>query len=231
VPAFAEYLRSLGVRFHFSTAAVGADTGVLRTSRGDLAADYVALTLGHELDQLLPEPSDAAGLRRCQLHMLRVAAPAGFRLAPAVLTGTSLLRYDGFLACPSSTALRQELEAEAPALIAAGVNLMFVQHPSGDLIVGDSHVYDATPAPFADEELDALLLHEAGRLLGVAGFTVKERWLGTYASTPSGAYLTPRPAPGVVGAAVTSGIGMTTALGLAPSVLDALIASSDASVH
>ena len=221
-PVLAAHLAGLGVEFHYGTAASSAETGVLHTSRGDVRADSVVLALGHDLDLLLPEPCEAAGLRRAQLHMLRVAAPAGFELEPALLSGTSLLRYDGFLRCPSSGLLRAELRRENPALLAAGVNLMMTQAANGDLIVGDTHDYSATPSPFADEDYDSLLLTETVRLLGTGRPVVRERWLGTYASTPTGAYLTPSPARGVVGVAVTSGIGMTTALGLAPAVLDQL---------
>ncbi len=220
--AFATYLSDLGVRFLWSTAALGAESGLVRTGRGDVTARHVVLAPGHDLDHLLPAPCADAGLRRCQLHMMRVGVPAGFRLEPGLLTGTSLLRYDGFLACPSSDALRNRLAADSPGLLAAGVNLMFTQTPGGDLIVGDTHEYGQTPSPFAAAELDSLLLAETRRLFGVP-VEVRERWLGTYASTPTGCYLTPTGAPGVVGVAVTSGIGMTTALGLAPAVLDQLL--------
>ena len=222
VPAFVQYLARLGVHFVTRTNALAAEEGVLHTNRGDIKADKVVLALGHDLDQLLPEPCAASGFRRCQLHMLRVAAPEGRRFGPAVLTGSSLLRYEGFLACPSSGALLARAQAETPALLAAGVNLMFTQEPSGDLLIGDTHAYGTTPSPFSAEELDELILDETKRLLGVAELRVRERWLGVYASTPTGSYLTPCPASGVVGVAVTSGIGMTTALGLAPAVLDHL---------
>lgn len=224
-PQLAAYLQQLGVQFLFGTAALGADTGVLRTSRGDIDARHVVLALGHDITRLLPEQADAAGLRRCQLHMLRVAVPNGWVLEPALLTGTSLLRYDGFLACPSVARLRSHFETNAPGLLAAGVNLMFTQAPNGDLLVGDTHTYEETPSPFAAEELDQLLLSETRQLFAFERMEVRERWLGVYPWTPDFPFLTPMAAPGVVGVAVTSGIGMTTALGLAPAVLNQLVAS------
>jgi FAD dependent oxidoreductase TIGR03364 len=217
VPALASHLASLGVEFHYGTAALAAEPGVLRTARGDVTGEAIVLALGHDLDLLLPEAAEATGLQRCTLHMLRVAAPWTAPVAPAVLSGTSLLRYSGFLACPSSEDLRAELR---PELLAAGVNLMLTQHPSGDLIIGDTHSYDDTPVPFAAEELDHLLLAETARLLGVADLEVRERWRGTYAWAPDREFLTLTPAPGVRAVAITSGIGMTTALGFAPALLD-----------
>ena len=49
-----------------------------------------------------------------------------------------------------------------------------------------------------------------------------ERWRGIYASAPE-PFLTATPAPLTRAVSVTSGIGMTTALGLAPAVLDDLL--------
>ena len=223
VPALAAHLSERGVVFHFATTALGAATGVLHTSRGDVYADVVVLALGHDLDTLLPETAATAGVTRCSLHMLRVATPTTRPIEPAVLTGTSLLRYSGFLDCPSSPALAERMAAEHPALVAAGVNHMLTQHPSGDLLIGDTHSYAGTPSPFAEEALDELLLAETARLLGVLDLRVLERWRGTYAWAPDRDYLTSTPAEGVRAVAVTSGIGMTTALGFAPALLDDLV--------
>ena len=61
-------------------------------------------------------------------------------------------------------------------------------------------------------------------LLGVPALTVRQRWRGVYASAPD-PFLIATPFPGVRVVSVTSGIGMTTALGLAPAVLDDLMTS------
>ncbi len=139
-----------------------------------------------------------------------------------MLTGSSLLRYGAFVACPSAAAVRQRFERDHPELIDADVNLMFTQRPDGDLLIGDTHHYDRTVDPFRREELDNLILREVGRLLGVDRLDVKERWQGVYASA-SGDFLVATPVDGARVVSVTSGIGMTTALGLAPEVLDDLL--------
>ena len=221
--ALTSYLQRSGVEFAFGTSASGAETGVLFTSRGEVRADAVVLAVGHDLDRLAPDLTADAGMTRCSLHMLRVAAPGSQPFGSALLTGTSLLRYSGFLACPSSAALAAQQSADHPALLAAGVNLMLTQQPNGDLLIGDTHHYDQTPSPFAAEELDALLLREVQTLLGSGPLTVLERWRGVYASAPGREYLVATPAPGVRAVAVTSGIGMSTALGLAPAVLAELL--------
>ena len=144
VPALAAWLAGRpGVRVLWRTSLLGVEPGRVATSRGTIESPRAVVCVGHDVDRLFPRIAAEAGVRRCSLHMLRVAAPAGRRFAPAVLTGTSLLRYGGFAACPSAAAVRTRLEAEAPELLAAEVNLMFTQHPSGDLLIGDTHHHDA----------------------------------------------------------------------------------------
>ncbi len=221
VPALAEHLGRLGVDLRFGTTAAGASPGVLHTSRGDILGEHIVLALGNDLDQLLPDQAARAGIRRCTLHMLRVDPPGARPIAPAVLSGTSLLRYSGFTACAAAAAVRLEL---TPELLEAGVNLMLTQQVNGELIIGDTHSYDDMPTPFAAEDLDTLLLGEAQRLLGSGPLRVRERWRGTYAWANDREFLSVAPAEGVRAVAVTAGIGMTTALGLAPDLLDDLLA-------
>jgi D-hydroxyproline dehydrogenase subunit beta len=220
IPALAAWLARQGVEFRWSTAALGAESGHLTTSRGDIEADLVVVASGHDLDRLFPRLAERAGLERCTLHMLRVASPGDRRIDPAVLTGLSLLRYRGFAECPSLTAVHDRFARERPHLLDADVNLMLTQRPDGDLTIGDTHAYARTPSPFRDEQLDELLLVETAALLGVDHLAVRERWHGVYAHAPGREFLVAAPAPGIYAVAVTSGIGMTTALGLAPAVLD-----------
>ena len=225
VPAIARWLEATqGVRFAWGATCLGVEPGVLRTSRGEIRADRIVLAAGHDLDRLLPAVADDAGLERCALHMLRVAPPNGHAISPAVLTGLALLRYRGFAECPTLPAVRARLEHERPDLLAADVNLMLTQRRDGDLVIGDTHEYARTPPPFQDERLDELVLRETAALLGSGPLTVRERWRGVYAHAPGRDFLVATPAPGVRAVTVTSGIGMTTALGLAPRILDDLLA-------
>ncbi|MFC4005358.1 TIGR03364 family FAD-dependent oxidoreductase [Prauserella oleivorans] len=227
VPAIARWLAEQpGVTFGWSTSVLGVEPGGVRTNRGDIEAREVVVCIGHDLDRLFPGLAADAGVRRCALHMLRVAAPA-YRTraateAPAVLTGLSMLRYAGLVRQPPSARLRARLAAERPELLELGVNHMFTQHPSGDLLIGDTHAYGASVDPFAAEDVDELILDETARLLGTPSLRVRERWRGVYASAP-GEFLVRQVQPGCTVVAVTAGIGMTTGLGLAAHVVDQLV--------
>jgi FAD dependent oxidoreductase TIGR03364 len=218
VPAVARHLADLGVEFLWRTAVQDLGEEIVHTTRGTIRAERIVVAVGHDVDRLFPDLADQAAVRRCRLRMLEVDAPNGMRVPPAVLTGMSMLRYDGLAGMPAAAAVRAEVLDRAPELLDRQVNLMFTQRPDGRLVLGDTHHYDVTEDPFEDEASDELLLSEFRRLLG-APLTVRRRWRGVYASSARSPFLVAEPIPGVTVASVTSGIGMTTAFGLARSVL------------
>jgi len=228
VPAITAWLRAQpGVSYHASTTVHAAEDGRLSTSRGELEAARIVVAVGHDVDRLFPQLAADAGVRRCTLQMLRVAPPTQRPVRPALATGLALLRYTGFAHCRSLPTLRARYERERPELLRHEVNLLVTELPGGDLVVGDTHRYGDSP-PFQDERLDALLLDEAARLLGADALTVRERWHGLYAHSPDREFLVSMPEPNVCVVTVTSGVGMTTALGLAAQVLDQLFVPTHA---
>ncbi len=204
-----------GVTFSWRTSYLGASGGVVRTTRGDFRAERTIVCVGHDLDVLYPELADEHQVERCALQMARVEAPAGLILGPAVLTGTSMLRYPAFAETDAAVALRAEMAAQHPELIDIVANVMFTQRPDGTLIVGDSHRYGATHDPFLAEAISTTLLDAVAQILGVPDLRVIERWQGVYASSPRQPFVIAEAEPGVTAAIVTSGVGMTISLGLA----------------
>jgi len=224
VPAIAAHLAGLGVEIRYRANVLAVQTGRVITTRGEVAADRIIVAVGHDVDRFFPDAADEHGVLRCRLRMIEADVSADLTVNPALFTGTSLLRYDGFAETKAAEALRDALHRETPELVEHGVNLMMTQRmphtaQAGRLVLGDTHHYGVTETPFEDEESDAVLLEHFRRLFG-AELTVRRRWRGVYASSPNGPYLVADPAPGVTAVSVTSGIGMTTALGLAASVLD-----------
>jgi FAD dependent oxidoreductase TIGR03364 len=224
IPAFAAHLAELGVEFRYRSNVLAVASGRVFTTRGEVAADRVIVAVGHDVDRFFPGIAEEHGVVRCRLRMIEADAPRGITVDPGVFTGTSLLRYDGFAETKAAEALRAVLAREAPALGEHGVNLMFTQRlPHSEnasrLVLGDTHHYGLTETPFEDEASDELLLAEFRVLFDVDELNVRRRWRGVYASSPNGPYLVAAPAADVTAVSVTSGIGMTTALGLAASVL------------
>jgi FAD dependent oxidoreductase TIGR03364 len=212
-----------GVTFLWGTSYLGGSDGVAETSRGSIRAANTIVCVGHDLDYLFPELAAEHEVERCVLQMARVEAPNGMTLRPAVLTGTSMLRYPAFAETAAAVALKDEIARDAAALVSIGANVMFTQRPDGTLIVGDSHHYGRTMPPFLAEPTMDILLTEIARMLGVASLTVVERWQGIYASSPQHPYLVATPRPGVTMAIITSGVGMTISFGLAERVVASLV--------
>jgi D-hydroxyproline dehydrogenase subunit beta len=212
-----------GARMLWSAEVREVRPGAVSSSRGEVAAPLVIVCPGPGYDWLTGDLAlQRPRLTRCKLQMLRVRAPGGRRYEPALLTGLSLVRYPGFGARPEGEPLAARLAAECPELIEAGIHVIVTQLPDGDLLIGDTHEYGATVSPFSDERLDQLVLAQARRLLGAGVLEVVQRWQGVYPSAPGDPFLIERPLPGVAVVEIVSGVGMTTALGVAARTFAAL---------
>jgi len=227
--AIARWLDAHGVDFFWQTAAVGVETGRVHTTRGRLAGDAVVVAVDHDLDQLFPGLADDHGIRRCAVDMMLLEADLDRPLDSPVLTGWSLLRLPGFSRTPSAAGLRDRLAAEQPALAALDGDQLYAQRADGALIVGGTQHRSEDVSPFQLEGAFDLLLEQARELFGTAELRVRERWQGVHASAPD-EFLVASPAPAVRVVSVTSGIGMTTGLGLADRVVDELFAGAPGSL-
>ncbi|WP_035759151.1 TIGR03364 family FAD-dependent oxidoreductase [Granulicoccus phenolivorans] len=196
----------------WGTSYLGHDGTRIQTSRGPVAAGRVVICANFDLDQLYPDVAAEHGIRRCLLQMQRWADP-GFRLRPAVLTGSSLLRYDAFSRTTAAAGVRAELAADQPDLLTYDCNVMFTQRPDGTLLVGDSHRYAEAADPFTEARIDEVIRADVSDVLGVAP-PVLERWQGVYAKAER-PYLRRRLDEVVEVCSVTTGLGMTIGLGLA----------------
>lgn len=219
-PAIARHLEARGVDFLWRTAALGVEAGVVHTSRGEIHAECVVVAVNFDVDQLYPELAEQHGVVRCALDMMLAE---GVGLGLPLLTGSSMLRYSAFASSPSATAVRVRFERDQPELLAFDINQMYTERPDGTLIIGDTHAHSAAVSPFQDEAAFTALERIAGELFGRAP-RVLERWQGVYASAPND-FLVESPADGVRVVCVTTGIGMTTGLGLGDEVVEQLFAN------
>jgi FAD dependent oxidoreductase TIGR03364 len=210
------------VSFMRTTSVLDVDVPLVRTSRGVVRADRVAVCPGDDFSGLYAERLATYGLTRCKLQMLRLAAP-GFRLPGALMSDLGLGRYSGYAELAAAAPLKARLAREQPEHLRHGVHLIVVQSADGSLIVGDSHHYAATPDPFALEEVDALILDELRASLGIEPPPIVERWIGTYASASDRPVLLDAPHPLVRIAIVTCGAGASTGFALGEEVVASLL--------
>lgn len=217
IPRLSAWLAAThGVDFAYGLAVHAVETGRVETSRGLHPADAVIVCPGDDWATLFPDLYAAAGITRCKLQMLRLAAP-GWRLPSPVMSDLSMVRYLGYANLPEAAALRHRLAVEEASALAHGVHLIAVQSADGSLVVGDSHDYAATPSPFSTTAIDAVMLDAYAQVLGTPPAVVA-RWTGTYASA-SGHSIVRTPAQGVRLVVVTSGTGASTSFALAEDVV------------
>lgn len=216
IPLLARWLATAhGVDLRFGVAVLGVESGAVHATDGIHRAARIVLCPGDDWASLHPEIYREAGIVRCQLQMLRLAAP-GWTLPAPVMSDLSMVRYLGYAALPEAQALHHRLERDAAEALGWGIHLIAVQGGDGSLVVGDSHAYAPTPAPFASTAIDAEMLRQYEAVLGPAPQVI-ERWTGTYASA-AGHSLVRQVCPGVTLAVVTSGTGASTAFALAEDV-------------
>ena len=223
IPRLAAWLTEThGVRFMRNTTVHAIEVPTLDTSSGRVRADRIAICPGDDFTGLYAERLRRFGLTRCKLQMLRLADP-GFKLPASLMSDLGLGRYAGYAALEAAAPLKARLAAEQPDHLEHGVHLIVVQSADGSLVVGDSHQYAATPDPFGQEDVDALIMEEFRTALGIAPPTILERWIGTYASAADKAALIDAPEPGVRLAMVTSGAGASTGFAIGEEVVDSLV--------
>lgn len=217
IPLLAAHLeRDWSVTILRGTTVHGVTLPAIETSAGRLQADAAIICPGDDFTGLYADELKAAypQLTRCKLQMLRVrTAAAGPDLPCAVMSDLSVVRYLGYAELPESAALRARIEREQPEQLANGIHLIVVASADGTRVVGDSHHYAATPDPFGDTGVDALMLDEYEAVFG-ARPPVEARWLGTYASLPDRPMLRERIEDRVSLVIVTSGTGASTAFAI-----------------
>lgn len=210
-----------GVSFRFGEAVLEVETPRVRTSRGTLHAERVAVCTNTDLHGLFADRIAAHELTLCRLQMLRVKPEAGFRLPGSVMMDLSLVRYEGYSTLPEAAALRARLQQEEAASLEHGIHLIVVQSADGSLVVGDSHHYGDAPEPFAMEEVDQLILRHLRSTLNLETAQVTERWTGVYPSSKTVPCVIDAPDDATRVVLVTSGTGASTGFGIAQDVFDA----------
>jgi len=158
-----------------------------------------------------------APLRRCRLQMMQTA-PSPERVTTALADADSMRYYPAF-----DLPERATLPEPEPRTTEWGMQLLLVQRASGELTIGDTHVYDE-PFDFAvDETVYDKLRDRAERLLGWPLPPVVRRWAGVYVGvTDDRIYLRHTVDPGVLLVTGPAGRGMTLSPAIAEETWESL---------
>jgi FAD dependent oxidoreductase TIGR03364 len=205
-----------GVRFYFNTAVQRVENLILNAADICCEADAIIVAGGDDFQTLFPECFRDSGLTRCKLQMMRtVPQPNGWKLGPTIAFGLTFRHYPAFQVCSTLPALRERIARGTPELEEWNIHVMVSQTALNELTIGDSHQYGLAVNIFDNPAVNRLILDYAKTYLRVPSLEIAEQWHGVYAKHPERPYLRFTPAKGVRVIAVTSGIGMTMAFGLA----------------
>lgn len=204
------------IEFRWNTPVTGVASGVVHTPAGALEASRIIVCSGADLEQLYPELYRGLGIRKCKLHMLAAEAqPNNWQLGPMIASGLTLRHYECFANCPTLQTVKARIARDQPLLDHFGIHVMASQHASGEIILGDSHEYDADITPFDKTEIDDLILAELRALIDLPSWRISRRWTGIYAKRSGFPVFTASPVPGVHVMNIVGGSGMTMSFGLA----------------
>ncbi len=189
----------------------------VRTATGETwRAEHVFVCSGVDFETLFPEVFATAGIRRCKLQMMKTRPqPNGWHLGTHLAGGLTLTHYPSFEVCPSLSALKQRIARTMPEYVKYGIHVMASQNDRGEVVIGDSHEYDADISPFDKPEIDELILKRLRVLANLPDWHVAARWHGVYAKHPTKPFVTAEPQPGCVIAVAPGGVGMTMSFGIA----------------
>jgi FAD dependent oxidoreductase TIGR03364 len=205
------------VRLRVGATVTAIEMPTVRTAGGESwRADRVFVCSGIDFETLFPDVFESAGIRRCKLQMMRTAPqPGGWQLGTHLAGGLTLCHYKSFEKCTSLAAVKARVAAEMPEYVRLGIHVMASQTDRGEVIIGDSHEYDADISPFDKPEIDELILTYLREMLLLPDPRIAARWQGLYAKHPTKPFVTAEPQPGCVIAVAPGGAGMTMSFGLA----------------
>ena len=187
-------VEQMGLEFRPRTAVTelevsDADVRLRAPDGSQFWAERVAVCNGREFRMLFPDLFRESDLVTAKLHMMQTRPLPQVKLPGAVLTGTSIRRYESFQECPSYAS--RNSEHLHPDIERWGIHILFKQTPDGSIILGDSHEY--TPAADADDRdfdidwaINERMIQLASEILDLPDWTPALTWAGFYSQTGNG---------------------------------------------
>ena len=206
-----------GVNFFFNSLITKIQYPQVIDSNGESNSfDQIFICTGHDFQTLYPSIFKSSGIKQCKLQMLKIGSqPNGWSMGPHLAGGLTIRHYKNFQSCKSQSKVKERYAQNSPDFDKFGIHVMASQNQSGDIITGDSHDYDQPNDPFANEEIDNLIIQEIEKMIQLPNKKIKHRWLGLYAKHHDLIQFINNPESGVTIVNSTSGLGMTLSFGLA----------------
>ncbi len=206
-----------GVQFRLGETVTDVTAPRITTASGESwRADRVLVCSGADFETLFPEVFATSGIRRCKLQMMKTRPQSnGWRIGTHVAGGLTLCHYKAFEMCSALPQLKRRIAETMPDYVKYGIHVMASQNDRGEVVIGDSHEYDADISLFDKVEIDELILKQLRVLADLPDWSIAARWHGIYAKHPEKHFVTAEPQPGCVIAVAPGGLGMTMSFAIA----------------
>lgn len=206
-----------GVQLRLGETVTNVTAPSLRTAGGETwRADRIFVCSGADFETLFPEAFAVSGIRRCKLQMMKTRPQAnGWRLGTHLAGGLTLCHYKAFEMCSALPALRRRIADTMPEYVKFGIHVMASQNDRGEVVIGDSHEYDADISLFDKAEIDELILRQLRKMVELPDWAMGAHWHGIYAKHPEKPFVTHEPQPGCIIAVAPGGLGMTMSFAIA----------------
>lgn len=220
IPLWLEEKFGLILRFGHVVKEIAMPT--VATSRERWNVQKAIVCSGADFETLYPFEFEKQAMTKCKLQMMKAVLPKKVSIGPSLCAGLTLRHYKAFGSCPSLQSLSDRFDKENIFLKENGIHVLVSQNQYGELILGDSHHYSATPDPFDFANVEQSVLTYLKTFLNIEGMQVTERWNGVYPKLKSGTHLVAHPEPGVTIVNGLGGAGMTLSFGLAEEIVSNL---------
>jgi FAD dependent oxidoreductase TIGR03364 len=224
IPKIITYLQSqFDVEFRFNTNIRDVSEGYLFTDDKSWPADIIMICSGDEFGTLLPKQFSNSGLQKCHLQMMKARPTSSMELKGIFCGGLSLLQYASFSSCKTLKTLKHRLKEALPEFLDAGIHVIIAQNPDGELVIGDSHIYQSQKPVAIDQGINKRILKYLERFTALPRYEIAEQWQGTYSLHHKRKHYFERFGPNIWISTGFGGAGMTLGFGQAEANVATII--------
>ncbi|MDZ7605353.1 MAG: TIGR03364 family FAD-dependent oxidoreductase [Cyclobacteriaceae bacterium] len=216
IPKIITFLQShFDVKFRFNTTIREVSDRYLYSDTKLWQADVILICTGDEYSTLLPQHFAKSGLHACHLQMMKAIPKAMIDLKSVFCGGLSMIQYPSFSSCKSLKEVKHRHKEEMPGVMKAGIHVILSQNTDGELIIGDSHLYQSQKPVFIDQGINNMIIQYLDKFMRLPDYGITEQWQGSYSFHPYKKHYFEQTAQNIWVSTGFGGAGMTLGFGQA----------------
>lgn len=234
IPKLIQYLQAQGVHFIPNTTIrhlrQKEEFVIAETENLPITASHAFVCSGSDCHLLYPDLLAEAPIDLVKLQLQLTVPQEGKRLPGAILTGSSIRRYESFKECPSYPFVMNE-GTFRPFFDEHSIHILLKQRQDGRIMIGDSHHY--APIGCADElgfetrhDVNKRIFDEVKALFALSEPKIEQSWLGYYTQMRNGEVFQKSISDRIFLLTAVGGKGMTASFGLSKKHIKKVLKNS-----